>query len=345
MKGLIYLEDGSIYKGKGFGAGKTNVGELVFNTAMTGYQKTLTDPSYSGQVITLTFPLLGNYGINEEDYESERIHALGAVCQDLCTKPSNHRSAKTIDQWFCEQGIPGVYGVDTREMTRKLRRTGSQKCVITTEDLAVSDLRRLIAETTLSQDQMKTAGVKEITEWNTPDSDFHVAVLDFGVKRSILKELAARGCSMTIYPYGTKAKTILAAKPDGVFLTNGPGDPAAADEAVSIIEKLITNSNYGPDSMPIFGICMGHQLIALASGGSTYKMRSSRLQSWCIRQEHRQKLHYEPKSRLCGTIREHRLKRSGSDSFKSERWYGGRHVPFIKTCLFCAVSPGIQPRS
>ena len=273
MKGLIYLEDGSIYKGKGFGACTTNVGELVFNTAMTGYQKTLTDPSYSGQMITMTYPLLGNYGINNEDYESEKIHALGAECQDLCMKPSNHRSVKTIDQWFCEQGVPGVYGVDTREITRKLRKTGSQKCVITTEDIPLSEIKRLAEETELSTDQMKTAGVQEIQTIKTLGSDFHVAVLDLGVKRSILKELADRGCSMTIYPYGTKAKTILEAKPDGVFLTNGPGDPASATEAVAVIEKLITNSNYGADLMPIFGICMGHQLIALACGGSTYKMQ------------------------------------------------------------------------
>ncbi len=174
MKGLIYLEDGSIYKGKGFGACTTNVGELVFNTAMTGYQKTLTDPSYSGQMITMTYPLLGNYGINDEDYESEKIHALGAVCQDLCMKPSNHHSVKTIDQWFCEQGVPGVYGVDTREITRKLRKTGSQKCVITTEDIPLSEIKKLAEETELSTDQMKTAGVQEIQTIKTPGSDFWI---------------------------------------------------------------------------------------------------------------------------------------------------------------------------
>lgn len=139
--------------------------------------------------------------------------------------------------------------------------------------MPLSEVKKLAEETELATDKMKTAGVQEVQTIETPGSDFHVAVLDLGVKRSILKELAARGCSMTIYPYGTKAKTILAAKPDGVFLTNGPGDPAAAAEAVTVIEKLITNSNYGADLMPIFGICMGHQLIALACGGSTYKMQ------------------------------------------------------------------------
>ncbi|MGN0659473.1 MAG: glutamine-hydrolyzing carbamoyl-phosphate synthase small subunit [Emergencia sp.] len=273
MKGIIYLEDGTIYKGKGFGAEATRVGELVFNTAMTGYQKTLTDPSYKEQIITMTYPLLGNYGVNETDYESEQIHAFGVVCQDVCFSPSNWKSVMNIDQWLKEQKVPGVYDVDTREITRKLRRTGNQKCVITTENLSMDAIRRICMAETLNTDQMKTAGVRETVTWEKPENSFNVAVLDFGVKRSILQELFDRGCNLTIYPYGTKARTILAAQPDGVFLTNGPGDPESAQEAVTIIEKLITNSSYGPKQMPIFGICMGHQLIALACGGSTYKLK------------------------------------------------------------------------
>lgn len=273
MKGLIFLEDGSIYKGKGFGAETTRVGELVFNTAMTGYQKTLTDPSYSEQIITFTYPLLGNYGVNSTDFESYRIHAFGVLAQDVCFAPSNWRSEKTLDQWLAEQNVPGVYGIDTREITRRLRKSGSQKCVISTENLSMDAVRRIAAAETLCSDQMKSVGVKAVTERKSPGSRLHVAVLDLGVKESILAELEARGCDLTIYPYGTKAKTILAAKPDGVFLTNGPGDPEAAGEAITVVEKLITNSNYGPDQMPIFGICMGHQLIALACGGRTYKMK------------------------------------------------------------------------
>lgn len=273
MKGTIYLEDGSIYKGKGFGFEGTRIGELVFNTAMTGYQKTLTDPSYKEQIITMTYPLLGNYGINETDYESEQIHAFGVVASDVCFKPSNWKSVMNIDQWLAEQKVPGVYDVDTREITRKLRNTGNQKCVITTEDFSIETIEKICQDAFLRGDQMKDAGVTAVEKWEDPDNKYHVAVLDFGVKKSILNELYKRGCNLTIYPYGTKAKTILASKPDGVFLTNGPGDPESAEEAITVIEKLITNSNYGPDQMPIFGICMGHQLIALAQGGHTYKLK------------------------------------------------------------------------
>lgn len=272
MKGTIYLEDGSVYKGKGFGYAGTRVGELVFNTAMTGYQKTLTDPSYKEQIITMTYPLIGNYGINETDYESGGIHAFGIVASDVCFQPSNWKSVKNIDQWLKEQKVPGVYDIDTRELTRKLRKTGNQKCLITTEDFSMETIKKIFQDTELADDQMKTAGTDEVIERKNPEEKYRVAVLDFGVKENILNELYKRGCSLTVFPYDTKAKTILAMKPDGVFLTNGPGDPEAAEEAILVVKKLITNCNYGPDQMPIFGICMGHQIIALAQGGSTYKL-------------------------------------------------------------------------
>ncbi|MDD6043310.1 MAG: glutamine-hydrolyzing carbamoyl-phosphate synthase small subunit [Eubacteriaceae bacterium] len=273
MKGIIIFEDGTVFKGKGFGYSGTRVGELVFNTAMTGYQKTLTDPSYSEQLITMTYPILGNYGINETDYESDRIHAMGVIANDVCFEPSNWKSVSSIDAWLKEQGVPGVYNVDTREITRKLRNEGNQKCLISNEKISLAEMKTILAKETLRGDQMKYAGTKEIVKWEKEDNKYNVAVLDFGVKRSILNELFNRGCNLTIYPYATKARIILAEKPDGIFLTNGPGDPAEATEAVKIIEKLITNSNYGPNQMPIFGICMGHQLIALAQGGSTYKLK------------------------------------------------------------------------
>lgn len=272
MKGILYLEDGTVYKGTGFGYEGTRVGELVFNTAMTGYQKTLTDPSYKEQIITMTYPLIGNYGINEVDNESGKIHAFGLVAKDVCMKPSNWRCVMNIDEWLKEQKIPGVYNVDTREITRKIRNEGNQKCAITTENFSVGALKKICDDGELNADQMKTAGVTEVTELKS-DEHFHVAVMDLGVKQSILNELLCRSCDLTLYPYGTKAKTILAAKPDGVFITNGPGDPEAAKEAIEVTEKLITNSNYGPGQMPIFGICMGHQLIGLASGGSTFKLK------------------------------------------------------------------------
>lgn len=282
MKGILYLEDGTVYKGTGFGYEGTRVGELVFNTAMTGYQKTLTDPSYKEQIITMTYPLIGNYGVNEVDNESGKIHAFGLVAKDVCFAPSNWRCVMDIDQWLREQKVPGVYNVDTRELTRKIRNEGNQKCVITTENFSVGALKKICDDAELNSDQMKTAGVTEVTELRSgtkgdlalpAGEHFHVAVMDLGVKQSILNELLSRGCDLTLYPYGTKAKTILAAKPDGVFITNGPGDPEAATEAISVTEKLMTNSNYGPGQMPIFGICMGHQLIGLASGGSTFKLK------------------------------------------------------------------------
>ena len=273
MRGILYLEDGTVYRGKGFGASATRVGELVFNTAMAGYQKTLTDPSYSEQILTMTYPLIGNYGINDTDFESDRIFAFGLVVKDVCFRPSNWKCEKNIDMWLKEMNVPGVYDVDTREITRKIRNSGNQKCVISTEELTIDEIKKLCEETELRGDQMKDAGVKEITEMPSKEHKYKVAVLDLGIKRSILRELNARGCDLTIYPYGTKAKTILAAKPDGVFVSNGPGDPEAAKEEIIIVEKLITNSNYGPDQMPVFGICMGHQIIALSQGGKTYKLQ------------------------------------------------------------------------
>ncbi len=273
MRGILYLEDGTVYKGKGFGASATRVGELVFNTAMSGYQKTLTDPSYSEQILTMTYPLIGNYGINDTDYESDHIFAFGLVVKDVCFRPSNWKCEKNIDVWLREMGVPGVYDVDTREITRKIRNDGNQKCVISTEELTLDEIKKLCDETELRSDQMKDAGVKEITELPSKEHKYKVAVIDLGIKRSILKELNARGCDLTVFPYGTKAKTILAMKPDGVFVSNGPGDPEAASEEIIIVEKLITNSNYGPGQMPVFGICMGHQIIALSQGGKTYKLK------------------------------------------------------------------------
>ena len=273
MRGIIYLEDGTVYRGTGFGASCTRVGELVFNTSMTGYQKTLTDPSYREQVILMTYPLIGNYGINEIDNESDHIHAFGLVARDVCFNPSNWRCVKDIDSWLKEQGVPGVFNVDTREITRKLRNEGNQKCVITTEEMTTSRMKELCEKTDLRTDTMKEAGVREIRRIQAKNELHRVAVLDFGVKSSILDSLTARGCSLTLYPYGTTGEEILADKPDGVFLSNGPGDPEAAVEGVETVRKLISASSYGPAQMPVFGICMGHQVIALAQGGKTYKLK------------------------------------------------------------------------
>ena len=288
MEGLLYLEDGSVFRGKGFGFRGTAVGELVFNTSMTGYQEILTDPSYKGQIINMTYPLIGNYGISAIDNESEGIHAFGLVVRDLCEKPSNEHSIMTMDQWLKEQKVPGICAVDTRQITKKIRKNGTVKALISTEGISISRARQLCAEGKLRGDWMKTVAVPRKTVLE-PDhfgaplqavavSDgegaeeeglpLHVAVLDFGVKRNILRSLCERNCRLTLYPYGTPAEEILADEPDGIFLTNGPGDPEEAVEAIEEVRKLIRLSE-----LPMFGICMGHQILAIALGGRTYKMK------------------------------------------------------------------------
>lgn len=267
MEGLIYLEDGSVYKGYGFGAKATRVGELVFNTSMTGYQKILTDPSYKGQVITMTYPLIGNYGISDIDNESGGIHAFGLIIKDLCQKPSNTNSVKTLDTWLKEQDTPGVRGIDTRKLTKKIRMQGTVKCVISNEGISTEEARTLCSTRQLRGNWMKEVSVKERTSLGE-DGTYKVAVLDFGVKANILNSLMRRGCRLELFPYGTSAKEILDYKPDGIFLTNGPGDPQEAKEAVRETAILLRDAD-----IPIFGICMGHQILALAAGGRTYKLK------------------------------------------------------------------------
>lgn len=266
-EGLLYLEDGSVYKGYGFGARATKVGELVFNTSMTGYQKILTDPSYKGQIITMTYPLVGNYGISNIDNESGGIHAFGMIIKDLCRQPSNSNCVKTLEQWLTEQGTPGIWGLDTRKITKKIRTQGTIKCVISNEGISTDEARNLCRDTELRGDWMKEVSVKEpicLGEGGT----YKVAVLDFGVKASILKSLTDRGCRLQLFPYGTHAEEILDFQPDGIFLTNGPGDPEEAEEAIRETAALLRDAD-----VPIFGICMGHQILALAAGGKTYKLK------------------------------------------------------------------------
>ena len=272
MEGLIYLEDGTVFKGIGFGARGTAVGELVFNTSMTGYQKILTDPSYKGQIITMTYPLIGNYGVSDIDNESDGIHAFGLVIKDLCDMPSNSNSVMSLDQWLREQKVPGVFGVDTRQITKKIRKFGTVKCLISTEDISIAEAKELCSKGELRGDWMKEASTKEkyVLEPTavTEEKPYEVAVLDFGVKTNILRCLQVRNCRLTVYPYGTPAAEILQENPDGIFLTNGPGDPEEAKEAIEEVHNQIRTSE-----VPMFGICMGHQILALALGGKTYKLK------------------------------------------------------------------------
>ncbi len=274
MKVLLYLEDGSLYEGSGFGAKKTCVGELVFNTSMTGYQKILTDPSYSGQVITMTYPLMGNYGINEEDNQSDKIYAFGLVAGETCELPANYRCQKSLDTWLTEMNVPGVFGLDTRMITKKIRKEGTLKCVISTEDLSLAQLKAICDEVPLREDYMKEASwAKQEDLAIYKEENFNVAVLDFGIKRSILKALEEKGCNLKIFPYGFTAEQVMAENPDGVFLSNGPGNPAEAEKAIVEVKKLMSAKRGDGRDLPMFGICMGHQILALAAGGQTYKLK------------------------------------------------------------------------
>lgn len=271
-EGLIYLEDGTVLKGKGFGAKKTSVGELVFNTVMTGYQELLTDPTYKGQIINMTYPLIGNYGVSDVDNESDTIHGSGLIIKDICDEPSNSMSTKTLDQWMKEHDVPGVAGVDTRQITKKIRNNGTIKCLISTEGISISEAKKLCAEAELKYDWMKETAVSKKTilgpTAKTAEKPMDIAVIDFGVKKHIIEYLRQKNCRLTLYPYGTEAEEIIADDPDGIFLTNGPGNPEEAVEAIEEVKTLIAESE-----LPMFGIGLGHQILTIALGGSTYKLK------------------------------------------------------------------------
>lgn len=264
MDGVLYLEDGTVFWGKGFGYEGTFVGELVFNTSMTGYQEILTDPSYAGQIINMTYPLIGNYGINSEENESNKIQARGFVVKAISEKPSNYKCEKSLNEWLEEMKIPGVFDVDTRSITRKVRKEGTMKCIISNKEIDLERLKEMCDEEAIRQDLMKDAGTKEMVR--VPGDSYKVAVLDFGTKNNIISSLKKRNCDIYIFPYGTKYQDIKCVNPDGLLLTNGPGDPKEASEAIEEVKKCITE-------MPTMGICMGHQILALAVGGDTYKLK------------------------------------------------------------------------
>ncbi len=269
---LMMLEDGTSFTGKAFGAVTTTVGELVFNTSLAGYQEILTDPSYAGQVVTLTYPEIGNYGTNDHDLESRSIFARGLVVRHLARKYSNHRATGSLDSFLEKFNIPGISDVDTRAITRKLRDQGAMRCAISTEDDVLTEAgRKRLTEAVLTAPQMTgldltdEVSTKEIYTVGTGHNK--VAVFDFGIKQNILRELIARDITATVYPARTKAADILATSPDGIFLSNGPGDPAACEDIIKEMTALIAAR------IPIFGICLGHQLLSIALGGSTYKLK------------------------------------------------------------------------
>lgn len=279
---ILALEDGSIFKGISIGADGETTGEVVFNTAMTGYQEILTDPSYAKQIVTLTYPHIGNTGVNEEDVESDQIWSAGLVIRNLPLLASSWRNEKPLDVYLSENNIVAIADIDTRRLTRILREKGAQNgCILAgdniSEELALEKAKAFPG--LKGMDLAKEVTHQEVYEWTeaewdlssgyaqAKDSEFHVVAYDFGVKRNILRMLAERGCKLTVVPAQTPASEVLALNPDGVFLSNGPGDPEPCDYAISAIQEILETKK------PVFGICLGHQLLALASGAKTVKMK------------------------------------------------------------------------
>ena len=280
VKAVLLLEDGTVFAGKGFGAEGFKCGEVVFNTSMTGYQEILTDPSYHEQIITMTYPLIGNYGTNAEDWESRKVFVSGFVVKENCPYPSNWRNGATLDEYLKKNGVVGIEGIDTRQLVRHIRNEGAMRGIISSGQ---TDPKKLAAQLEeypglVGRDIVKRVTVRKSYTWNegvidvladeqvVPKPKYKVVAIDFGMKRNILRLLVSHGCEVIAVPAKTSAEDIMALKPDGVFLSNGPGDPAPVAYAVETIQALLGR-------VPIFGICLGHQLLSLALGGTTYKLK------------------------------------------------------------------------
>jgi len=289
MRALLALEDGKYFEGESFGAAGTRVGEICFNTAMTGYQEVLTDPSYRGQIVAMTYPLIGNYGINSLDQESRSPHVRGFVIEELSEAPSNWRSEMSLDDYLKEYEIPGVQGIDTRALTRHLRTRGAMKACLTTDKMSVEQAvqRAVEGEGVIGMDYVKEVSTPEIYQWDPdeklsqpwsiangngdskpklPPIRFRIVAYDYGIKQNILRLLRQKGFGVTVVPASTTAEQAIAQNPDGIFLSNGPGDPSALPYAHKTVADLMGKK-------PIFGICLGHQILGFAFGGSTFKLK------------------------------------------------------------------------
>lgn len=280
MKALIGLEDGTVLAGRSFTGKGEAVGEIVFNTSMSGYQEVLTDPSYTGQLVTMTYPLIGNYGVNEEDMESSGVHPRAFLMREYNTMPSNFRSTATLADFLKKYGILGVEGIDTRMLTRIIRNKGALRAIISTEDHDPASLARRAKEWPglVGRDMVARVSCEAPYGWqdNQPvpgttfpgagSQPYKVVAYDFGIKYNQLRLLAGRGCSVLVVPATTPAAEVLALDPDGIFLSNGPGDPAGVEGVIDNIRELLGKK-------PVFGICLGHQMLGLAYGGSTYKLK------------------------------------------------------------------------
>jgi carbamoyl-phosphate synthase small subunit len=296
-KALLALEDGRVFEGTAFGAEATHTGEICFNTSMTGYQEVLTDPSYRGQIVTMTYTQIGNYGVNPLDFESERPQVRGFVIEELCNVPSNWRSTQDLSSWLKEWNIPGIQGIDTRALTKHLRTRGAMRAVITSEAMSAEEAVKraassapmegsdFVKEVTTAKPYLWDPEDKESGDWDIPSpsqnraagpdgivrhplapAKHHIVAYDFGVKRNILRRLRQAGFRVDVVPATTSAKDVLAKNPDGIFLSNGPGDPAALDYIHKEVKQLI-------GVKPIFAICLGHQILGHAYGGKTFKLK------------------------------------------------------------------------
>jgi carbamoyl-phosphate synthase small subunit len=290
VRTLLALEDGRYFEGESFGATGTRVGEICFNTAMTGYQEVLTDPSYRGQIVAMTYPLIGNYGVNSLDQESRSPHVRGFVIEELTEVPSNWRSEMSLDEYLRKWNIPGAKGIDTRALTRHLRTRGAMKACLTTEEISPKEATQtaIAGEGVIGMDYVHEVSTKKIYRWDPEDKlsapwsirqpqneeskptlppiRFQIAAYDYGIKENILRLLRQKGFGVTVVPASTGADEALALNPDGIFLSNGPGDPAALPYAHKAVHDLM-------GKRPIFGICLGHQILGFAFGGSTFKLK------------------------------------------------------------------------
>lgn len=281
---IFVLADGTTYHGWSFGATGTTIGEVVFNTGMTGYQEVLTDPSYCGQIVVFTYPELGNTGVNPEDEESSRPQVRGAIARNICTRPSNWRSTQSLSDYLEQYQIPGIYGIDTRALTRKIRVFGAMNGGISTEILDEAELLEQVhaAPSMKGLNLVREVTTPSIYEWSDPThpvwefnpacqensgESFTVVAIDFGVKRNIMRRLASYGCRVIVVPANTPPEEILKYNPDGIFLSNGPGDPASVTEGIETTKALLLTQK------PMFGICMGHQILGHALGAETFKLK------------------------------------------------------------------------
>ena len=262
----LVLENGTVFEGKSFGAEKETTGELVFTTAMTGYLETLTDPSYFGQVVLQTFPLIGNYGVIRSDFETPTPALNGYIVREWCQAPSNFRCEGNLDTFLKEKNVPGICGIDTRELTRIVREYGVMTCRIQYTPEVTDDLLAEMKNYVIT-DAVESTTITEKETFPVDDAKYHVVLMDFGAKHNIGRELNKRGCSLTVVPAGTAAEEVLALNPDGVMLSNGPGDPAKNTAVIAELKKL------SDSGVPMFGICLGHQLLALARGAQTEKLK------------------------------------------------------------------------